>query len=142
MDLSSKPQPTLYSTFQALRGTILAANNLVPGVVPVIYIVAAIVIIVSLLSVKLMIAITILVVVFAAIFVYVKSDDYAQALLALVVGLLTSFTVDWTVGRFIVFCVSWVGLLTLIMLISSVRIAGKKEAILTSAAQFVGIQDL
>ncbi len=142
MKLNNKEQPTLISTLATLRGSILAANNLVPGVVPVIFFVAALVIVVSLLWVKLMIGVTVLVVFFAAVFVYFKSNDYAQALLALVVGLLTSFTVDWTVGRFIVFCVAWVGLLTLILLISSVRVAGKVEAIHTFAAQFVEVNDL
>lgn len=142
MDPYGKQQSSLKAALTALRGTVLAANKLVPGVVPAVFLVAGLVIIVSLLSVRLMIGVTTLVVVFAAVFVYVKSNDYAQALLALVVGLLTSFTVDWTAGRFVVFCISWVGLLTLIMLISSVRIASKVEAILVFAAQFVELQDL
>lgn len=141
MSLGNEEQKAVLSTVVALKGAILAANNLVPGIVPAFFLTAAIVIVVSLLSSTFMVAITILVVFFAAVFVYFKSNDYAQALLALVVGLLTSFTVNWTVGRFIAFLMAWVGLLTLIGLITSVKLAARAEAIYTFAAQFVAFDD-
>src|SRR5205085_12688374 len=96
-----KGPPTLNDTIVSLRKVVLAAGTLAPGVVPVIILVAALVILVSLLSVKIMVGVTVLVVFFAAMFVYHKTNDYAQSAIALVLGLLTSFTVDWKVGRFL-----------------------------------------
>jgi hypothetical protein len=130
------------SSLAALRTAVQAANSLVPGVMVVFCLVMALVIAVSLLSVTLMEGMAVLVVVSASLFVYFKSNDYAEASVTLAVGLLTLFTVDWTTGRFIAFIVAWVGLMSLILLISSVKLAAKAEAIYVFAAQFAGMADL
>jgi hypothetical protein len=140
MAVENRP-PNLASATASLRAALLSMNRLVPGVVPIFVVVAILVILVSLLSIEVLVGLTVLVVLFASIFVYFKSKDYAQAVLSLVVGLLASFTVDWTVGRFVVFFVAWLGLLVFILLISSVRMAANSEAIYTFSAQFVDSND-
>lgn len=127
----------LRDSVRELKSTIQAANKLVPGCVVVAIFLAVLVISVSLLSVQLMMGITILVVLLVSIVVYSRTNSYGEAALALVAGLLTAFTVDWTAGTFIAFAVAWVGLSLFSLLISSVRLAAEVEEIYSDAGRSI-----
>jgi hypothetical protein len=81
-----------------------------------------------------MIGVVILLVLFAALLIYTKTRDYGQAALALVAGLLTAFTVEWTAAKFVAFIVVWVGFSLLVMIIASIRLAAQLESIYVNAA--------
>lgn len=84
-----------------------------------------------------MVSIIDFIVLITSIIVYLKTRDVAQATIALTAGLLTLFTVSWTPAYFSMFFVSWVGLLCAILIIGSISIAAKQEAILTHASHFL-----
>jgi hypothetical protein len=129
-----KQQRPFHETWTSLINVLQAANNIVPGIVVIGMLLAAIVILVSLLSTTLMVGVTVLLVGIVSIVIYAKTSNYGEAALALVAGLLTVFTVEWTAGRFIAFTVAWIGFTLIALMISSVRLAAKLESIYTHAA--------
>jgi hypothetical protein len=98
-DQNSKLTHTMYESLAALGNAITSANSIVPGCAVVGVLLTLVVIFVSARSVPVMEAIILLVVWLSALIVYVKTRNYGEAALALVAGILTAFTVDWTPGR-------------------------------------------
>ena len=137
MTKNRQEQGILRDSVRELRNTIRAANNLVPGCVVVAMFLTATVISVSLVSTQLMMGIIILIVLLVSIIVYSRTDNYGEAALALVAGLLTAFTVDWDAGTFTAFVVTWVALSLFSFLISSVKLAAEKEEIYSDAARSI-----
>lgn len=137
MTKNRRRQGTFRDSLRELRSTLQAANKLVPCCVIVAMLLAAAVISVSLLSVQLMMGITLLIVLLVSIIVYTRTDNYGEAALALVAGLLTSFTVEWNAGTFTAFVVTWVALSLFSFLISSVKLAAEKEEIYLDAARSI-----
>jgi hypothetical protein len=80
---------------------------------------------------------TVLLVFVVSVLIYAQTESYGEAALALVAGLLTAFTVEWTSKRFIAFVVCWVGLSLVSLVIASVKLAATKEEILVDAANTV-----
>lgn len=132
-----KQQQSFYGSLIVLKDILVSANKLVPGVVFVAMLLTAGIIAVSILSSKLMIGVVILLVLFAALLIYMKTRDYGQAALALVAGLLTAFTVEWTVAKFVAFVVIWIGFSLLVMIIASIRLAAQLESIYVNAASWI-----
>ena len=87
------------------------------------------------LSVKLatstswMICILSFVIVLSSLLVYFKSKNYGEAVLALSAGLLTVYTVNWTLSLFIGFITVWLLFTVVVFFIISVRLAAKIETI-------------
>jgi len=87
------------------------------------------------LSVKLatstswMICILSFVIVLSSLLVYFKSKKYGEAVLALSAGLLTVYTVNWTLSLFIGFITVWLLFTVVVFFIISVRLAAKIETI-------------
>lgn len=69
--------------------------------------------------------------------VYIRTQDFGEAALALVAGLLTVYTVEWTPLRFIAFCTAWVGFAATALLISSVRLAASAQQIYMEGASLI-----
>jgi hypothetical protein len=133
-DQNSKLTHTMYESLAALGNVITSANSIVPGCAVVGTLLTLMVIFVSARSVPVMEAIILLVVWLSALVVYIKTRNYGEAALALVAGILTAFTVDWTPGRFAAFLIVWVVFSFLALMISSVRLAANLETIYTDAA--------
>jgi len=85
-----------------------------------------------------MVAILSAVIVISSICIYVKSNNYGEAVLALSAGLFTVYTVEWTPSLFIGFIVVWILFTVTVFFINSVRIASKIESILLDAAISLG----
>lgn len=87
------------------------------------------------LSVKLatstswMVCILSFVIVLSSLLVYFKSKNYGEAVLALSAGLLTVYTVNWTLSLFIGFITVWLLFTVVVFFIISVRLAAKIETI-------------
>jgi len=137
MSKNSKERRILRDSVRELKNSLQALNKLMPCCVVAGAFLAAAVIAVSLLSVYLMMGVTILVVILVSVVVYARTNNYGEAALALVAGLLTAFTVEWTTGNFIAFVVSWVGLSLFSLLISSVKLAAGVEEIYADAARSI-----
>lgn len=88
-------------------------------------------------SLSLMTGFAILLVITTSLVVYFKTKNYGEASLSLVAGLLTIFTVEWTVALSIVFIISWLAFTTVALMIYSVSLAAKSEDIYLQAAQFM-----
>jgi hypothetical protein len=134
MAKNETPQ-TLNAAIVSLVNVVQEANHLVPGIVVVGVILAAAVIAIAILSVQLMVGIVLLLVLFFSIWVYTSTNNYGEAALALVAGLLTAFTVSWTPGTFIAFAVSWIAFSVAALFISSIKLAGRNQDIYLEAAQ-------
>jgi hypothetical protein len=125
---------TMYESLGALGNTIKSANTIVPGCAVVGVLLTFVVIIVTARSAPVMEAIILLVVWLSAVVVYLRTRNHGEAALALVAGILTAFTVDWTPGRFAAFLTVWVVFSFVALMISSIRLAANLEAIYTDAA--------
>ncbi len=132
---------TLLQALRELKGTLQAANRIVPGCVVVGLILSATVVFVTTSSLQWMIGLVVLLVLFFSFLIYASTQNYGESALALVAGLLTAYTVDWTVGKFTAFVFAWAGLSLGALLLSSVRIAAKVEEIIVDAANVIGDGD-
>ncbi|MDH4138537.1 MAG: hypothetical protein OEW09_17725 [Anaerolineae bacterium] len=130
----SQNRTSLKKGLLALRNTIQGANQLVPGCIFISLLLAAAMAFVSFRFADVMMGIIVIVVLFSSLLIYSSSRNYGEAALALVAGLLTAFTVEWTSGRFTIFLFSWIGLTAAVMLISSIRLAAEVEEIYSDAA--------
>lgn len=129
-----KVRQSLTDAFAALGAAVASAYKLAPAVVVMASLVAAGVITLSLWSTTLMMGMVLLIVWGVSLLVYAKTANFGEAALALVAGLLTVFSVEWTPRRFVAFSVAWVGFALMALLVSSIRIASKVETIYQQAA--------
>ncbi len=125
---------TFFETGKSLINAIQSLNQLIPYVVPIIVFLFAGLIILAVIFTKLMMGIVILLVFIVAILIYLKTNNFGEAALALVAGLLAAFTVEWTAKEFIVFSSVWLVFAMLVMIISSVKIASQVESIYRQAS--------
>jgi hypothetical protein len=133
-----KPESNAFSeTWQAFRNTLRAAYGLAPAVVIVGLILSLIIIVISLYFVEIMVGVIILLIVIISIMVYVASNNYGDAALALIAGLLAAFTVDWTWNRFVVFFFALIGFLSFILLTVSIKLAARNEDLYLRAAIYI-----
>ncbi|MFA7248558.1 MAG: hypothetical protein WC273_02900 [Dehalococcoidia bacterium] len=125
---------SLRSSARALGGALSSANSIVPGAIVVGALLAAgLIAVLARHSSTATATVTILVVV-TSLVVFTATKSYGEASFALVAGLLTVLTVDWTPGRFIVFAAAWLAFSLLALIISSVGLAAKTETIYVQAA--------
>ncbi len=130
----SQIQQSLNDTLRQLASTIRAANEAVPGVVLATVVLTAVVVPVLLLSEALMLGTAVLLVLLISVSVYGRTGNYGEAAVALVAGLLTAFTVQWTAGRFVLFVAAYVGFTLSALIISSLRLAAREQEIYLDAA--------
>lgn len=120
---------SLSDSFKALCAAIKSLYKLMP------LLIITFVSSVMYLSVKLatstswMVCILSFVIVLSSLLVYFKSKNYGEAVLALSAGLLTVYTVNWTLSLFIGFITVWLLFTVVVFFIISVRLAAKIETI-------------
>lgn len=125
---------SLSHSWNDLKNIVKSLNNLISGIVIVIALLSATLIWVALSSAGLSMGFTILLVFLVSIAVYIKTNNFGEASLALVAGLLTVFTVDWTQSLFLIFWLTWIGFAIFALIIASIRIAAKTEEIYVDAS--------
>lgn len=123
----------------ALQNALKAAYRLAPLVVIVSILLAAIVAYVSLFFIEIIQGFIILLIILIAILVYHKSNNYGEAALALMAGLLAAFTVNWTWNKSVVFMMALLGFLLFIILIGSLKFAGENEHKYLRAAIYIDV---
>ncbi len=120
----------------SLKAVIAASYKLAPAAVLVMIGIIAAVIGISIQSSSLMMGVVLIVVWVVSLLVYVDTKNFGQAALAMVAGLITAYSVQWTPMRFAAFVVAWVGLAGAALIISSIRIAAESEQIYMDGATF------
>lgn len=137
MSTSNEKQPvrkSFYEVWRAFIATVQSLYKLAPCLVIVMAAVIAGVTWLALFSSKLMLGMVLLVVWGVAVIVYISTQKYGEAALALVAGLLTAYSVTWNTARFIGFVAIWAGFSFVAFLISSVRVSNKAESIYRQAS--------
>jgi len=129
-----KSENSLILTLKVTRNLLISANKIVPGVSVILTLLFIAFLLTATLSVKLMMGSIIIIVVCTSLSIYLYSNKYGEAALALVAGLLAAFTVEWTKGNFIAFSVAWFFFSISAFMISSIRLAAKTEDIYKQAA--------
>ena len=132
-------QDTFNQAWQALRNTVSAAYSLAPAVVIVGLILLSILIYISLYFVEMMMGTIIILIFFISIAVYAASNDYGEAVLALVAGLLAAFTVQWTWNKYVAFIIPLIFFFFFILLTMSIRLAAKNESLYLQAAIYIDV---
>lgn len=132
---------SFYEVWRAFGAAVKSLYKLAPCLVIVMAAVIAGVTWLALFSSKLMLGSVLLVVWGVAIVVYVSTQKYGEAALALVAGLLTAYSVTWNTPRFIGFVVIWSGFSFIALLISSIKIASQVESIYRQASLTMASSD-
>lgn len=83
---------------------------------------------------SLMIGTASLMVVIVSLCIFAVRDNFGEAMLSLVGGLLTIFAFEWTPARYIAFMAVWFGFAFAALLIASVKLAAKSEDIYRMAS--------
>ena len=125
---------TFYEVWISFVATIKAAYKLAPLLIIMMFGVIFAVTYFSLTSAKLMMGVVLLVVLGVTVIVYATSDNFGEAALALVAGLLTAYSVTWSPNRFVAFIAVWAAFSFLAVLISSIKLASQSESLYRQAA--------
>lgn len=128
---------SLNEALLALQNTLKAAYRLAPSVVVIGMLLAATIAYVSLFFIEIIQGFIIILIILISTLVYYKSNNYGEAALALMAGLMAAFTVNWTWNKSLVFMMALLGFLFFILLIGSLKIAGKNEDIYLRAAIYI-----
>jgi len=125
---------SLNESFKALGATAKAAYGLAPCAV-----VAGIALVVgvtwtTLQWSPLMIGTASLMVLIISLCIFAVRENFGEAMLSLVGGLLTIFAFEWTAARYIAFMAVWCGFAFAALLISSVKLAARSEDIYREAS--------
>lgn len=131
----STPVPEQKSTLtQSLTGIFVALYRLAPAVVIVGIIVLTGMAWACLRHESMMVTAVLGVVGISSLFVYFGSGSYNQGAIALVGGLLTAFSVQWTQSSFVAFIGLWGGFSFLVFLAESVKLSATSEQLYRRAA--------
>jgi len=122
---------------RSLKAATAASYKLAPAAVLLMIAVVAMVVGISLWSSRMMMGVVLIIVWAVSLLVYIRTDNFGEAALAMVAGLLTVYSVEWTPLRFIAFCVAWVGFAAVALLIASMKVAASTEEIYMGGAVFV-----
>lgn len=125
---------TFNEAVRASRSAINQAYKLAPFVVILGIILFLLVIITSIWFSGLRMAVIVILVLVAPLIIFSKTDNYAESIFALVVGLLTAFTVEWSWTNFTIFFLAWVGFSLIAVLIWSLKLAAKDQVLYREAA--------
>ena len=129
-----KQQEYFYEILSSFKSALQSANTIVPSLIVIATVFSSLVILVFSLSVNLRIALVIIIVLIVSIVVFAGTRHYGEAALSLVAGLLTAFSVEWTIGKFIAFSTAWLAFSLLALVISSIKLAADSEIIYKQAA--------
>lgn len=132
--MTSQVSRSFVDVLASLKAALAGSYKLAPFAVIMIVAVVAGVVGLSVWSSKMMMGVVLIIVWVVSLLVYLRTQDYGEAALALVAGLLTVYTVDWTPLRFVAFCAAWVGFAATALLISSLRLAAGTEKIYMDGA--------
>lgn len=126
---------TLFKSLKALKSAVKSANKLIPSFVLILGVLSFwIVYLIVNYTPNLITGITALIVLIVSIVVYVTSNNYGEAALSLVAGILTVFSVEWGTEEFIIFITVWLGFTFFAILIYSIKIAAEVEDIYRQAS--------
>lgn len=87
------------------------------------------------------IAILCLLVTLLSLVIYSKNDNFGETSLTFILGLFTVFSIGWEPEKAYLFSFFFLGFITFVFLISSIKIAAKKESILTQAASYYNMNN-
>jgi hypothetical protein len=135
--LGNKLPNSLYNLANALESTIKSMYALAPAAVLVGLVLAVVLILMSLWFSDITIIIIVLIVIGVSIFIYANTRNYGEASLALVVGLLAAFTVEWKTSHVILFIAAWFWFSSIILLFRSIKLAADVQDIFTQAAIWI-----
>jgi len=126
----------MLQTLRALRGMLQALYRLIPGAVVVLILLVGVFGFLLSRSELVSQASAVLIIFLVSVAIYAKERNYAQAILAFVVGLLPALSMTWSPGRFWLFVGGFVVLNGLFFILNAIRIAGENEHIYIQAAVF------
>jgi len=127
---------SMLQTLRSLRGMLQSLYRLIPGaVIVLVLLVGAFGFLLS-RSELVSQAAAVVIIFLVSVAIYAKERNYAQAILAFVVGLLPALSMTWSPGRFWLFVGGFVVLNGLFFVLNAIRIAGEAEHIYTQAAVF------
>ena len=111
-----------------------AAYELAPLAVVVFAMMSAAVVWLIVQWTPLMVGSAVVLVLVVSLSIFGVRGNFGEALLSLVGGLLTIFAYQWTTERYVAFSVAWIAFALLALLIVSIKMAAKQEAIYRQAA--------
>lgn len=133
-DTKNGLKQSLNESFRSLGCTVKAAYDLAPFAVVVGAVLVAGTAWITLQWSPLMIGTASLMVVGVSLCIFAVRENFGEAMLSLVGGLLTIFAFEWTPARYIAFIAAWFGFAFAALLIWSIKLAAKSEDIYRAAS--------
>ena len=130
----NKIKQTTAESLTSLKAAMKAAYKLAPFFIIIMVCIIVAVTYIAILSTKLMMGLVLLIVLGVTVVVYASTNNFGEAALALVAGLLTAYSVNWTPNRFISFIAVWSAFSFLALIISSIKLASRSESLYRQAA--------
>lgn len=76
-----------------------------------------------------------------SIYIYIKTNNYGEASLSLVAGILAAFTVEWSTELATLFAIIWISHVVFVMLYQSIKMAAEHENIFRQAAIWIDLSN-
>lgn len=130
-----KLQGLMKDSVREARNALRSLDHLMHGVAMIIVLIGLIFILVSAISTTILITVSVVIVFSVSLVVYSSTQSFGEGALALVVGLVGIFSVEWKTGELVTFNFAWVAFAGLAIIISGIRSAGDLQVITRDAAQ-------
>lgn len=125
---------SLTGTFTSLRAALNGAYKLAPFTVLVLLFLSWAIVWLIVQWSPLMTGTAVLIILAVSVVIFIARNNFGEALLSLVGGLLSIFAYEWTLERYVAFSVAWIGFALSALLIASLKVAAKNEEIYLQAA--------
>ena len=109
-------------------------NKLIPSVVTLLVSGMAIAVCLLCQWAPLMTASAVILVLVVSISLYALRGNFGEALLSVIGGLMSIFSFEWTIERYVAFSIAWIAFAFFSIIISSIKIAAKQEEIVRDTA--------
>ena len=128
---------SLNNMLKSLYAVIQGCDRLIPGVIPACLILFIFFVYIVAYSSCFMMLFLVLSVLTMSITIFISTKNYGESSLAFAAGLLTVFSVNWTLGLFVSFMLALITFSLMALVIASISLASKVESIYIQASIFV-----
>ena len=128
---------SLNNALRSLYSVIQGCDKLIPGIIPACLILFIFVVYIVSYCSSFMLLFLVLSVLIMSVTIFLSTKNYGESSLALAAGLLTVFSVNWTLGLFISFMLTLIAFSLMALVIVSISLASRVESIYVQASIFI-----
>lgn len=132
---------SLRDVWISLKNAVQGTEKLIPLIVPTCLLLTCFVITIGATYSAITYVVTLIIILITTLLVYIQSKNYGESALALSAGLLTLFSLEWTLNKFVIFILAWVVFTLVVMIIGAVNSAANYEAMYINIALIIDMKN-